>query len=109
MLSRLHRKTEALDAACLRALGHPSDHAVRHELLSALEWDATLHPEHAHHHLRDVYEQVQEQCLALSRRLRADLDGAASPPRRTAEIDHLRQRLADLSRVIEARRRAQAG
>ena len=38
MLSRLHRKAEALDSACLRALGHPHDHAVRQELLSALEW-----------------------------------------------------------------------
>lgn len=37
-------KTEALDGDCLRALGHPHDHAIRQELLSALEWDDSLHP-----------------------------------------------------------------
>lgn len=105
MLSRLHRKTEALDAACLRALGHPNDHAVRHELLSALEWDESLHPAHAHHTILDLFEQVQDHCVALATRLQADVDSAETPSRRTAEIDSLRRRLADLAHVLEARRK----
>jgi hypothetical protein len=109
MLSRLHRRTEALDAACLRALGHPNDDSIRHELLSALEWDSSLHPEHANHKIRDLFEQVHDHCVALSSRLRAEVDGAGSAPRRAAEIDHLRQRLADLAHVLEARKSSRAG
>ena len=57
MLSRLHRKAEALDAACLRALGHPHDHAVRQELLSALEWDTSYRPEHARPQIRSLFKE----------------------------------------------------
>ena len=44
---KLQEKTETLDDDCLRSLGHPHDHAVRQELLSALEGDESLHPRHA--------------------------------------------------------------
>jgi len=106
MLSRLHRKTEALDAACLRALGHPNDYSIRDELLSALEWDTSIRPEHAHHMIRDLFEKVHNQCVELSNRLRLEIDNPESPPRRIAEIDSLRERLANLAQVLEARRRA---
>ena len=109
MLSKLHRRTEALDAACLRALGHPNDDAIRHELLSALEWDRSLHPEHANHKIRDLFEQVHDHCMTLSNWLRAEVEGADSAPRRTAEIDHLRRRLADLAHVLEARKASRPG
>ena len=71
MLSRLHRRAEALDEACLRAYGHPHDYAIREELLSALEWDDSLHPKHAEPVIRDLFTQVLHYSTELSKRIRS--------------------------------------
>jgi hypothetical protein len=64
--SKVLEKTEALDDECLRALGHPHDHAIRQELLSALEWDDSLRPAHVGSVLRDQLAQVQPRSADLS-------------------------------------------
>ena len=107
MLSRLYRKAEALDGACLRAWGHPQDHAIREELLSALEWDRSLHPEHAHPSIRDLFQQVHDHSVALSHRIRASAnnpDGVAHMI--THGVQNLRRRLTALMKVLEARHAA---
>lgn len=60
--SRFHGRAEALDGACLRAWGHPHDRAIREELLSALEWDDSVHPEHAGRLLGDVFKRLWSHC-----------------------------------------------
>ena len=104
MLSRLHRKAEALDAACLRAWGHPHDPAIRQELLDALEWDSSLHPEHAHSLIRNLFKQVHDHSVSLSNRIRS---GAGNPDSVAHVISHdtqsLRQNLAMLTQVLAAR------
>ena len=56
-------RAEALDDACLRAWGHPNDRAIRQELLSALERDDSVHPDHTGLMLlRDVYKRVWSYC-----------------------------------------------
>ena len=60
--SRFHESPEALDDACLRAWGHPHDRAIRQELLSALEWDDSGHPEHVGVLLRDVFKRLWSHC-----------------------------------------------
>jgi hypothetical protein len=86
-LSRLHRKAEALDSACLRALGHPHDHAIRQELLSALEWDWSDRPDHARPAIRGVFREVQAHSAALSQHIRSGanclLSGGIAPLRRS--------------------------
>ena len=104
MLSRLHRRAEALDEACLRARGHPHDHAIRQELLSALEWDAWLHPEHARPSIRDLFKQVHDHSADLSNRIRSGADnpnGAGHPT--SHGIQSLRHSLAALVQVLAAR------
>ena len=95
LLSRLHRKAEALDAACLRAWGHPHDPAIRQELLDALESDSSLHPEHAHSLIRNLFKQVHDHSVSLSNRIRS---GAGNPDSVAHVISHdtqsLRQNLA---------------
>lgn len=104
MLSRLYRKAEALDGACLRAWGHPQDHAVRDELLSALEWDSSLHPNHAPV-IRELFVEVHEQSVDLSVRIRATADSPEGAARLIADrVQGLRQRLAALLKALEARR-----
>jgi hypothetical protein len=104
LLSRLHRKAEALDAACLRAWGHPHDPAIRQELLDALEWDSSLHPEHAHSLIRNLFKQVHDHSVSLSNRIRS---GAGNPDSVAHVISHdtqsLRQNLAMLTQVLAAR------
>ena len=104
MLSRLHRKAEALDAACLRAWGHPHDPAIRQELLDALEWDSSLHPEHARSLIRNLFKQVHDHSVSLSNRIRS---GADNPDSVAHAISHgtqsLRQNLAMLMQVLAAR------
>jgi hypothetical protein len=104
LLSRLHRKAEALDAACLRAWGHPHDPAIRQELLDALEWDSSLHPEHAHSLIRALFRQVHDHSVSLSNRIRS---GADNPDSVAHLISHgtqsLRQNLAMLMQVLAAR------
>jgi hypothetical protein len=104
LLSRLHRKAEALDAACLRAWGHPHDPAIRQELLDALEWDSSLHPEHARSLIRNLFKQVHDHSVSLSNRIRS---GAGNPDSVAHVISHdtqsLRQNLAMLTQVLAAR------
>ena len=104
LLSRLHRKAEALDSACLRAWGHPHDPAIRQELLDALEWDSSLHPEHARSSIRNLFKQVHDHSVSLSNRIRS---GADNPDSVAHVISHgaqsLRQNLAMLMQVLAAR------
>ena len=102
MLSRLHRRAEALDQACLRAQGHPHDYSVRQELLSALEWDASLHPEHANPVIREVFKEVHDHSTDLLIRIQAaqETPGVIIP---VAELPTLRQRLAKLVHVLATR------
>ena len=76
MLSKIHRRAEALDGVCLRAWGHPHDYSVRQELLSALEWDRSLDPVHARPVIRDLFRQVHDRSVDLSKRIRSS---AANP------------------------------
>jgi hypothetical protein len=104
MLSKIHRRAEALDEACLRAWGHPRDHAVQQELLSALEWDSSLHPEHARPVIRELFVEVHDQSLDLSVRIRATADDPESAAKQIKQgVQGLRQRLGDLIRVLQAR------
>jgi hypothetical protein len=79
-LSKLHRRAEALDEACLRAWGHPHDHAIQQELLNALELDDSLHPEHARPLIRDLFKQVHDHSIDLSNRIRSGADNPAARP-----------------------------
>ena len=97
MLSRLHRKAEALDQACLRAQGHPHDYALRQELLSALEWDDSLQPNHARDAIRSLFEQVHDQSVALANLLRSSPEAVAQV------IPNVRQSLAALMQVLASR------
>lgn len=97
MLSRLHRKAEALDQACLRAQGHPHDYAVRQELLSALEWEASLRPDHARDSIRNLFRQVHDQSIALANLLRSSPDTVAHV------IPNVRASLAALMQVLATR------
>ena len=99
MLSRLNRRAEAIDEACLRAQGHPHDHAIRQELLSALEWDAALHPNHARPVIRDLFEQVHHHSTDLATRIRS---GAGAHPIADG-IRGLRLRLAAFQQALQAR------
>ena len=104
MLSRLHRKAETLDAACLRALGHPHDHAVRQELLSALEWETSLHPEHARPVIRDLFSQVHDHSTELAKRIQSAAGASDAGFHPIAHgIESLRHRLAALKHVLAAR------
>ena len=98
MLSRLHRKAEALDRACLRAQGHPHDYAIREELLSALEWEDSLRPDHARPAIRERFGEVHEQSSVLAVVLRT---GSAATP--VATLPRLRRSLAALLQVLAAR------
>ena len=110
MLSRLHRRAETLDAACLRALGHPNDHAIREELLSALEWEPALQPDHARPSIRERFSDVRRRSLELARRLRSpgDDESAGRHPVRSG-IESLRRSLAELTQVLATRHKAAAG
>ncbi len=104
MLSRLHRRAEALDEACLRAWGHPHDHAVRQELLSALELDGSLHPEHARPLIRNLFRQVHDHSIDLSKRIRASADNPDGVAHLISQgIPNLRRSLAALVQVLAAR------
>jgi len=100
LLSRLHRRAEALDEACLRAWGHPHDHAIRQELLSALELDGSLHPAHA----RPLIRQVHDHSIDLSNRIRASADNPDGVAHLISHgIPSLRRSLAALVQVLAAR------
>jgi len=104
VLSRLHRKAEALDDACLRAWGHPRDHAIREELLSALEWDNSLRPDHAPV-IRELFVEVHDQSVDLSLRIRATADDPETASRLfTQRLQGLRIQLATLIKALDRRR-----
>ena len=93
-----------MDGACLRAWGHPQDHAIRDELLSALEWDSSLSPDHAPV-IRELFVEVHEQSVDLSVRIRATADSPEGAARLIAQsVQGLRQRLASLMKALETRR-----
>ena len=104
MLSKIHRRAEALDEACLRAWGHPHDHSVRQELLNALEWDDALRPEHARPVIRELFVEVHDQSLDLSVRIRATADDPDTAAKQIKQgVQGLRQRLAALIKVLQTR------
>jgi hypothetical protein len=106
MLSRLHRRAEALDEACLRALGHPHDHAVREELLSALEWESSLHPEHARASIREIFREVHGYSFDLSMCIRVAADSPEAAVHAFVHgIRSLRNSLAALRESLAARHR----
>jgi hypothetical protein len=94
----LHRKAEALDAACLRALGHPRDHGVRQELLSALEWDTSYHPEHARPVIRNLFKEVHDHSADLSQHIQSGASHLFSD-----SIATLRKSLGSLTNVLATR------
>ena len=98
MLSRLHRKAEALDAACLRAMGHPHDHAIRQELLSALEWDRDDHPDHARPAIRSLFKEVHDHSAVLSQHIQSGASHLVSD-----SIASLRKSLGSLRHVLATR------
>ena len=101
MLSRLHRRAEALDSACLRALGHPDDPAIRQELLSALEWEDACNPAHARSVIRATFQSVVDHSADLAHHLRtAPADGAAPV---VSRIEKLRASLAHLTHILAHR------
>jgi hypothetical protein len=90
---------------CLRAWGHPNDPAIRQELLDALEWDSSLHPDHAHPSIQNLFKLVHDHSVGLSNAIRS----AANDPNSAAHlISHgvqtLRQYLAALMKTLAARR-----
>jgi len=103
LLSKLYRRAEALDGACLRAWGHPNDYAIRQELLSALEWDSSFRPDHAGTSIRELFAQVCHQSADLASRIRSD-----NSDRITDAVSHgvqgLRRSLSSLMHVLESRR-----
>jgi hypothetical protein len=101
LLSRLYRKAEAVDQACLRAQGHPNDYAVRQELLSALEWEDSLRPGHARPLIRDLFQEVHDHSTKLAVRIgQSDLQAPTLP---VTEIQTLRQRVGKLLHVLATR------
>lgn len=104
MLSRLHRRVEALDSACLRALGHPHDPAVRDELLSALEWEDSCDPQHARSIIRETFKSVVDHSMDLAHHLRPGAEAAADPVAPVVpRIEKLRASLAKLAHVLATR------
>ena len=105
MLSRLHRRAEALDSACLRALGHPHDPAIRQELLSALEWEDSCTPSHARSVIRETFQSVVDHSMDLAHHLRHGADATAGDGQHPAvpRIEKLRASLARLSHVLATR------
>jgi hypothetical protein len=95
-----------LDGVCLRAWGHPRDYAIRQELLSALEWDRSLDPEHAHPVIRDLFKQVHDRSVDLSNRIRSSADNPDGLVHAISDGAHsLRLSLAALIQVLKDRHR----
>jgi hypothetical protein len=78
LLSRLHRKAEALDGACLRALGHPHDDA------------RSL--------IRSLFQQVHGHSADLSQHIQSGVSHLASD-----SIATLRKSLGSLTHVLASR------
>ena len=104
MLSRLHRRVEALDSVCLRALGHPHDHGIRQELLSALEWEDSCDPAHARSAIRDTFKSVVDHSIELAHHLKPGSEAAADPAAPVVpRIEKLRASLARMTHALAAR------
>ena len=104
MLSRLHRRVEALDSACLRALGHPHDHGIRQELLSALEWEDSCDPAHARSVIRETFKSVVDHSKDLAHHLAAGAEAAPDPAAPVVpRIEKLRASLARMAHVLASR------
>ena len=91
-----------MDSACLRALGHPHDHAVRQELLSALEWEASYHPEHARPEIRSLFKDVHDHSVSMSQHIQSDASHLI------CGIATLRKSLGSLTHVLATRHKEPA-
>jgi hypothetical protein len=94
-----------LDGLCLQAWGHSHDYGVRQELLSALEWDQSLNPEHAHPVIRELFRQVHDRSVELSKRIRSASHPEAVVHAITHGAQDLRKALAALIQVLKNRHR----
>ena len=104
MLSRLYRRAEALDEACLRAWGYPHDHSIQQELLYALEWDASLHPDHARPLIRDLFRQVLAGSNDLSNYIRSGAHASSNAVQSFSHgVQGLRESLSSLMQALERR------
>lgn len=96
MRSRLRRKAQELEAACVLALKNPTCAAARRNLQSALQWDDGPSYMRLRPAIRGKVNQVRAYTALLSRRLeqRADqfliYDG----------IERLRAAVADLAKLL---------
>jgi hypothetical protein len=104
LLSRLHRRAEALDSACLRALGHPHDSAIRQELLAALEWEESCEPSHARTVIRQTFKSVVDHSVELAHMLRHGNDAPVDADHPVVpRIEKLRASLARLTHTLATR------
>lgn len=93
-----------MDSACLRALGHPHDPAVREELLSALEWEDSCDPQHARSIIRETFKSVVDHSMDLAHHLRPGAEAAADPAAPVVpRIEKLRASLAKLAHALATR------
>lgn len=79
-------------------MGHPHDHAVRQELLSALEWDRADYPDHARPAIRTLFKEVHDHSAVLSQHIQAGASHLASD-----SIARLRRSLGTLTHVLATR------
>lgn len=79
-------------------MGHPHDHAIRQELLSALEWDRDDHPDHARPAIRSLFKEVHDHSAVLSQHIRSGASHLA-----TDSIASLRKSLGSLKHVLANR------
>ena len=90
-----------MDEACLRFHGFSHDHEIQQELLSALELEDSLNPQHARPLIRNLFAQVRDHSTELANRVRK---GADQPSASFAKAVHsLRHSLAALIQALQAR------
>ena len=95
-----------MDGLCLQAWGHPTDYNVRQELLSALEWDRSDHPEHAHPVIRELFKQVHDRSVELSKRIESATHPEAVAHAVRQGVEDLRQALAALMQALANRKKS---
>ncbi len=79
-------------------MGHPHDHAIRQELLSALEWDRDDHPDHARPAIRNLFREVHDHSAALSQHIQSGTSHLVSD-----SVASLRKSLGSLTHVLATR------
>jgi len=79
-------------------MGHPHDHAIRQELLSALEWDAADHPDHARPAIRTLFKEVHDRSAVLSQHMRSGASHLAAD-----SIAGLRKSVGSLTHMLATR------